>query len=177
MERYADPSRVYHDLRHLEDVLRRFDVLVGECADPLVVELAAWFHDSVYDVRRTDNEQASADRARALLAPYLSADEVDEVARLVLLTRDHEVDAGDANGAVLCDADLAILASGSAAYDDYTERVRREYAHVSDQDFRIGRGDVLRRLLDLPNLFHTSYGLRNWEVPARANLRRELTTL
>jgi len=177
VERYADPSRVYHNLRHLADVLRRFDILVGECADPVAVELAAWFHDAVCDVRRNDNEEASADVARALLAPYISADEVDEVARLVLLTRDHAVDAGDANGAVLCDADLAILASGSAAYYHYTARVRREYAHVSDEDFRIGRADVLRRLLDLPNLFHTFYGLRSWEAPARANLEHELTTL
>lgn len=175
--RYADPSRVYHELTHLSDVLDRIDDLADECPDPTLVELAGWFHDAVYDVRRADNELASADLATALLTPYLTGEQVGEVARLVLLTRDHAVTDGDANGAVLCDADLAVLAGGPSAYRDYTERVRREYAHVSDDDFRSGRDDVLRRLLALSALFHTRHGTEHWEQPARANLQRELTTL
>lgn len=174
--RYADPERVYHGLRHLHEVLDGVDVLGSECADPVAVELAGWFHDAVYDVHRSDNEFASAALARELLAGSPSVD-VDEVARLVLLTVDHRVEAGDTNGAVLCDADLAILAADLERYDDYARQVRREYAQVTDADFRTGRREVLENLLALPSLFHTRHGAEHWEAPARANLRRELTTL
>ncbi len=174
--RYAGPGRVYHGLRHLHEVLDGVESLGSELADPVSVELAGWFHDAVYDVHRSDNEVASAALARELLASNPDVD-IDEVVRLVLLTVDHRVSSGDANGAVLCDADLAILAADHARYDDYAARVRREYAHVADDDFRAGRRHVLEQLLALPSLFHTRHGVTQWEAPARANLRRELISL
>ena len=173
--RYDHPTRAYHDVRHLSEVLAGIDLLRPESADPEVVELAGWFHDAVYDLRRTDNEAASADLARSLLSPYLGVDVVDEVARLVLLTRDHAVAPRDSNAAVLCDADLAILAGSRGRYDDYASRIRLEYAHLPDASFNAGRSTVLRRLLDSPSLFHTAYGVEHWERAARANLHRELT--
>ncbi len=177
IDRYADPARVYHDVQHLVEVLLHVDTLAGEGRDLSSVELAAWFHDAVYDVRRNDNEQASADLARSLLTSQLPAAQVDEIVRLVLLTRDHGVDVGDVDGAVLCDADLAILASDPAGYADYTTRVRREYAHLPGAVFRAGRAEVLRGLLALPSLFHTTYAAKHWETPARANLEAELSLL
>ncbi|MDX6308541.1 MAG: hypothetical protein QOI06_1587 [Nocardioidaceae bacterium] len=175
--RYDHPTRAYHDVRHLSEVLAGIDLLRPESADPEVVDLAGWFHDAVYDLRRSDNEAASADLARSLLTPYLEPSVVDEVARLVVLTRDHEVTSGDPNAAVLCDADLAILAGSRDRYDDYAARNRLEYAHLPDETFSAGRSAVLRRLLDRPNLFHTAYGVEHWERAARANLQRELTHL
>lgn len=185
IDRYADRARDYHDLRHLRQVLETVDELIvapdthlqGRHEDLYVIELAAWFHDAVYDVRRTDNEAASAALARDLLAPYLDAERLDEVARVVLLTRDHAVAVGDRNGAVVCDADLVVLAGSVEEYDAYARRVRAEYAHVSDEDFRLGRAAVLHALTDLPALFHTEHGAAHWEAPARANLQRELAAL
>jgi predicted metal-dependent HD superfamily phosphohydrolase len=177
ISRYGDRARVYHDLRHLSEVLAGVDLLRAECADPQAVELAAWFHDAVYELGSPDNEAASAALAGRLLAPYLDSGLVAEVERLALLTRDHSVEAGDTNGAVLCDADLAVLAGRPEAYDEYAARVRREFAHVPDDAFRAGRADVLRALLALPQLYNTRHGRGAWEAPARANLTRELTAL
>ena len=174
IEAYTEPTRSYHDTRHLFEVLQHVDELAGGCPDRTSVELAAWFHDAVYDVRRGDNEEASAALARALLLPHLPAEQVDEVERLILLTRDHAVSAGDIGGAILVDADLAVLASDPADYADYVARVRQEYGHLADPVFRRGRAVVLRDLLALPRLFHTPFGATNWEAPARANLQREL---
>jgi predicted metal-dependent HD superfamily phosphohydrolase len=55
--------------------------------------------------------------------------------------------------------------------------VRREYAHVPDDAFVIGRAAVLRNLLSLPRLFHTPVLRDRWEDAARANLTRELSGL
>jgi predicted metal-dependent HD superfamily phosphohydrolase len=183
ISRYADTSRHYHDLEHLSEVLEHVDQVKDEADDPFLVELAAWFHDAVYDVTAAghgglDNEGESARLAEALL-PRLGLDDaqVAEVARLVRLTATHAADPSDRNGGVLCDADLAILASPPDRYQRYIDAVRREYAHVPDDAFRSGRAAVLRQLLALPRLFATSYGAQHWESAARHNVGRELASL
>src|SRR3954449_1070770 len=109
---YADPSRGYHDTRHLTEVLDRLDELAGngESYDATPVQLAAWFHDAVYDGER-DAEERSAAWAEHSLAVLVSDEVVEEVARLVRMTETHLPDDGDANACALSDADLAILAA------------------------------------------------------------------
>ena len=107
----------------------------------------------------------------------LAPDLVDEVARLVRLTAAHDVADDDRDGAVLCDADLAVLASDDLRYSSYVEGVRREYAHVDDAAFAVGRAHVLSTLLDRPTLFRTAHGRSAWEQRARANVTAELARL
>jgi predicted metal-dependent HD superfamily phosphohydrolase len=175
LAQYADPDRGYHDTLHLTEVLDRLDELgaAGLGFDATVAALAAWFHDAVYDGER-DAEERSAVWAEEALAgtPYAV-----EVARLVRLTETHDPAADDAAGQALCDADLAILASGDERYDDYIAGVRRDYAHISDADFTSGRRAVLHDLSGRERLFHTAYGREHWEPAARANLARELAGL
>jgi predicted metal-dependent HD superfamily phosphohydrolase len=164
----------YHDLRHLTEVLDRVDELdaAGERFDRVPVVLAVWFHDAVYD-GAPDAEERSAVWAQEALPDPPAA----EVARLVRMTATHLPFPDDANGCVLSDADLAILAAGPVRYAAYAADVRREYAHVPEPDFRAGRAAVLRDLLAKPTLFHTEAARERWEAPARDNVERELGVL
>jgi predicted metal-dependent HD superfamily phosphohydrolase len=177
LEAYADPGRGYHDTRHLTEVLDRLDELAaaGTSFDRLPVGLAAWFHDGVYDGHAGDEERSAswAETALAGREPEL----VTEVARLVRLTETHRPAADDPNGCALSDADLAILAAPAPRYAEYVADVRREYAHVSDDDFRAGRAAVLRDLLAKPRLFHTAHAHERWEPAARANVEAEVARL
>lgn len=173
---WSAPSRRYHDLDHLRDVLAGVDLLATHATDATAVRLAAWYHDAIYR-GRPDDEEASAARAESELTD-LGADPalIAEVGRLVRLTASHNPDPGDRNGETLCDADLAILASSPDRYAHYAAAVRAEYAHVPDDQFRAGRALVLRALLDGPSLFRTPRGRSEWEAQARANLSGELHT-
>ena len=174
--RWAEPHRHHHDLSHLRYVLAALDALHGEGEDfdIDVVRRAAWFHDAIYDPRRDDNEERSARLAIDLLA----ADESPvEVARLVRITRTHEVDPVDSNAAALCDSDLSILASDDLRYRQYADNVRREYAHVPDPKFAHARAAILQGLLKRPRLFSTPTGRRRWEATARTNLTTEIADL
>jgi predicted metal-dependent HD superfamily phosphohydrolase len=166
LRRWREPHRKYHTERHLAftlDVVERY----GHLADDVdAVRMAAWLHDAVYDPRASDNEARSA---------ALTDD--PEVQRLVLLTKDHNPAADDRNGALLCDADLAILASASGDYREYARQVREEHAFVPDEAFRAGRADVLKQLLALPTLFHLVPLRDDWDERAAGNMRAELTTL
>jgi predicted metal-dependent HD superfamily phosphohydrolase len=175
---YADPTRGYHDTRHLAEVLARLAELAenGTRFDRVPVTLAAWFHDAVYDGER-DAEERSAVWAEDALAGLVEPPVVAEAARLVRLTETHRPDDADANGCALSDADLAILAAPPERYAGYVADVRREYTHLADDVFRAGRAEVLRGLLDKPQLFHTAYALTHWEQAARANLEAELARL
>ena len=176
--RWSEQHRGYHDLAHLDEVLRRLDLLADDTPEPSVVRLAAWFHDAVYDPTAADNEERSAELATTTLAGLgLEPDVVDEVARLVRVTATHDVDDGDRDAAVLCDADLAVLAAAPLRYQAYVEGVRREYQHLDDTTFARRRAEVLSRLLDRPELFRTAYGRREWEEAARANASAELRSL
>ena len=175
---YDDPTRRYHDRRHLTEVLDRIEELraEGERFDPLTVTLAAFFHDSVYDGER-DAEERSATWAEDALGAYLDADTVAEVARLVRLTETHDPAPDDRSGRVLSDADLAILAAPAERYAEYAATVREEYQHLSDEEFRVGRAQVLERLLEKESLFSTPFARISWEAAARANISAEMETL
>lgn len=175
LTRWVEPHRRYHDVHHLRTVLARVDELADNAVDADLVRLAAWFHDAVYDPTAADNEHRSAMLARkALGALYVEDLAVDEVRRLVELTAAHDPDDTDRNGAVLCDADLAVLASGPDDYAAYVAAVRAEFAHLDDQTFAGGRAAVLQSLADRPVLFRTAHGRTHWEAVARDNLTREL---
>jgi predicted metal-dependent HD superfamily phosphohydrolase len=174
---WSEPHRRYHDLNHLAAVLGLVDELAAAAPDPDAVRLAAWYHDVVYDPARGDNEQVSAERARAGLRGLVTDERLAEVVRLVLLTDGHDPEPGDGDGAVLCDADLAVLASEPAHYAVYASAVREEYGHLSDAEFTAGRIAVLEQLLALPELYRLPAVAADWTPRARANLTAELTLL
>ena len=169
---YADPSRGYHDTRHLTEVLDRLDELAATTDfDPEPVRLAAWFHDGVYD------GTADAEERSALWALAAGVPGADEVARLVRMTEHHKPADDDLNGCALSDADLAILAAPFERYTEYAATVRREYAEIPDDLFAAGRAAILGDLLAKPTLFHTAHAREHWEAAARANVERELSAL
>ncbi|GGW44970.1 HD domain-containing protein [Streptomyces griseoloalbus] len=178
LARWREPHRHYHTPAHLTAVLDHIDELAEHAVDPDVVRLAAWFHDAVYLPDRSENEERSARLAeRALPEAGVPAEKTAEVARLVRLTVTHDPADDDRDGQVLCDADLAVLASSPSSYAAYTAAVREEYHFVPNDAFRAGRADVLRHLLALPRLFRTPYGQQHWEATARYNVRGELEML
>ena len=161
--RYREPHRHYHTLEHVEEVL----AVVDELGGGREVEWAAWLHDVIYDVHAPDSEARSAGYAGDVLARLLVPDdEISEVQRLIELSAGHDVVAGDRNGAVFIEADLAILSSAPDRYDRYARDVRQEYAHLDDEWWRAGRADVVRSLL-----------ARVTDDRARSNLTRELAAL
>jgi predicted metal-dependent HD superfamily phosphohydrolase len=157
--RYREPHRRYHTLEHIGEVL--------ELVDGTEVELAAWFHDIIYDTTTSDSEARSASYAGEVLsrlgAPALV---IAEIQRLIELTAGHSVADDDVNGRQLIAADLAILSSDRERYDRYARDVRAEYAHVDDEAWRAGRTAVLQSLMHIAT-----------DERAQSNLARELADL
>lgn len=176
--RYSQPHRAYHNLMHVEDVLLRIEELEPPTEHELALALAAWFHDAVYQPERRDNEERSGYVAYdALEQVGASPDLIAEVVRLINLTATHEAGADDAAGAVLCDADLAILGSSPDRYATYATAIRQEYIHVPEEEYRAARAALLEKFAARPQIYRTPYAREHWEASARENLRTEVAHL
>jgi predicted metal-dependent HD superfamily phosphohydrolase len=173
---YASPPRSYHTLHHVGEVLHILDGVRAAAERPDEVELALWWHDAVYDARRTDNEERSA-ALTAIVAQELGApDEVAERVRSLVLATRHTGEPLQGDAALIVDIDLAVLACADADYDKYAEAVRAEYRHVSDDAFGTGRAAFLEKMLARERIFRTN-ALAGLEPHARTNMSRELLRL
>ena len=174
---YTSADRFYHGIGHITECLREFDSVHELAMNPRAIELAIWFHDVVYDGRRTDNEERSAELADARLA-LLGVGDVfrGEVRRLILLTR-HDGEPPDVDGKLIVDIDLASLARPAEVFDQNTRLIRREYPHVGEAEFARGRREMLGRFLARPRIYYTDVFFERYEQRARENLIRALATL
>ncbi len=177
--RYGEPHRRYHTMTHIEDCLAQVAASTDMTDDQrALMDAAIWFHDVIYDPTRNDNEAESAkmaaDRLAAEGAPQAF---IDEVARLILLTAGHSVQAGDVLGARLVSIDLSILGAAPDRYDAYAAAIRDEYAHVPDPLYRTGRALIMGRFLESPHLFADPVWANRFEAQARNNLGREIAAL
>lgn len=179
--RYREPHRHYHDVRHVRWVVRHVRELAGgHVFDDLGPAIAAaFFHDAIYDPASTGNETASATLASAVLHELGWSDAlVAQVSTMIVGTIDHDWTATTSIDAhVLYAADLGVLAAEPAGYSAYVRNVRREYGHVSDDDWAVGRAAVLRSFLERAAIYSPRLDLTGWELRARGNLTAELDSL
>ena len=169
---YTAPDRHYHDIRHIADCLREFDGVRHLAANPDAVQVAIWFHDVVYDGRRTDNEEQSAEVAADALR-RLGASEafIEEVQQLILFTR-HDTEPDTPDGKLMVDIDLTSLALAPDRFDENSRRIRSEYLHVADDTFVRNRNHMLGGLLKRKRIYYTNIFHDRCEGQARENLER-----
>lgn len=173
--RYAEPHRAYHTLDHISDCLFHLDSARHLLTRPAETELALWFHDAIYDPRRRDNEEESARLAEQVLTAAGAGKGLPQrVGDLIRLTTHARVDLwGD--GAILCDADLAILGAEPDDFARYDEAIRREYAWVPDDIYIVERGKVLSGLLVRQYIYQTPVFRERFEARAVTNLADALS--
>ena len=177
LKAYSSPDRFYHNLTHIQDCLSIFDQTSLLAVHLEEVELAIWFHDAVYDTRRNDNEQKSAEWAvSAINQSGVEHAVAERVFNFVLATR-HTTEVSDRDAQFVVDVDLSILGRETEIYWQYENNIRKEYAWVPENLFRERRIEILRGLLDREYIyFHERYRER-FEDQARANLERAIAKL
>jgi predicted metal-dependent HD superfamily phosphohydrolase len=173
---YSEPHRACHTLEHIGECLLHLDSARYLLTRPVEVELAIWFHDAIYDPRRSDNEARSA----LLAEEQLQTAGVDRAvashtAALIRLTT-HERDDLVGDEAILCDVDLAILGASPERFDRYDAAIRQEYNWVPEDVYRIERSQILERFLNRPHIYHTVVFHDRLEKQARENLIGAIST-
>ncbi|MGQ0530894.1 MAG: HD domain-containing protein [Panacagrimonas sp.] len=176
-QRYSEPHRAYHTLHHIKECLQLLEIRQTSAVSLSSLEIAIWFHDAIYDPRKTDNEQRSAEWARnELRRAGASIALQDRIVAMIMVTCHEGVPEAE-DEKLLSDIDLSILGAGPARFDEYERQVRVEYQHVPTHLFRPGRRKVLQDFLDRPQIYCTDWFRERREAAARANLQRSLTRL
>ena len=184
--RYNEPQRAYHSLQHIQQLFGQYDQVKGNLHEPHIIALAIYYHDVIYEPTRSDNELKSAEYAVESLTGYLNAEQCQHIYALIMMTASHQVDKWSnetkerekySDAAYLLDMDLSILGVSWSEYEYYAHAVRQEYAHVSDDDYRVGRMAVLKELLAHPTLYLTDYYYERLEKQARKNIEHQITLL
>jgi predicted metal-dependent HD superfamily phosphohydrolase len=169
---YGEAHRRYHSTQHLGECLAAFEPAAKLAEHAAEVELALWFHDAIYELRASDNEERSADWAREALAEAgVPADAAARVHALVMATR-HQAAPQGADAQLLVDIDLAILGAETERFAEYETQIRAEYAFVPGWLFRRKRRAVLRSFLERPRIYATARFHDALEARARDNLAR-----
>ncbi len=182
IQSYGEAHRKYHSVQHLTECLALFDSVQTLPERASEVELALWFHDAIYDVKATDNEEKSADWAKsAALQGGASTEVAGRLHSLVMATKHTAIPDG-VDEQVLIDIDLSILGSGPARFAEYEQQIRSEYAFVPDELFHKKRQSILQSFLDRKRIYSTGHFQELLEARARENLYRAtgkntLTTL
>jgi predicted metal-dependent HD superfamily phosphohydrolase len=175
--RYSEPHRHYHTMQHLNECFGKLEELRPLAHKSAEIELALWFHDAIYDTRRKDNEEKSAQWAQSsVLAAGLPALVGHRVYELVMVTRHNAVPA-DVDQQILVDVDLSILGAGPDRFDEYEQQIRQEYSWVPGLIFRRERRKILEDFLKRETIFQTKRFVDAYEMQARANLRRSIGKL
>jgi predicted metal-dependent HD superfamily phosphohydrolase len=174
---YASADRFYHNLIHVQDCLSIFDQTKYITVHPEEVELAIWFHDTVYDTRRNDNEQKSAEWAGSIIRQAgLEHAVAERVTRAILATR-HNSEVTESDAQLMVDVDLSILGKDTDTFWRYDENIRKEYAWVPERLFREKRTEILRGYLARKSIYYLETYRERFEERARANLKQAIEKL
>jgi predicted metal-dependent HD superfamily phosphohydrolase len=169
------PDRHFHNLDHIRECLRHFEVVVPLLADPDAVELALWFHDAVYEPGDPSNERRSAELFLALSVgapPTLRR----RVCALVLTTRHVATPRGNDRRFI---DDIDLVGFG-APWEEFLRQgalLREEFVAQADAEYRHGQVHFLRTLEQRPVFFATGYFRDRYERVAQDNLARLLRLL
>lgn len=177
---WSAPERAYHNWQHLTECLAELDRAKAQFAqcDLFAVEMALWFHDAIYDSRKSDNEERSAELAvKRLTEGGASEVFVAKVKALIMATKSHKAEVSDPDTALILDIDLSILGKSPERFWQYEKSIRTEYAWVPPEIFREKRAEILQGFLQRERLYLTEHFHYLYEAQARLNLMEALEHL
>jgi predicted metal-dependent HD superfamily phosphohydrolase len=175
---YSSVGRFYHTLQHIHYVLDTLEGMELVALDFSVIQLAAWFHDVIYDPKYQDNEEKSAEYAEVALTELsIPLATIARVKTLILSTKTHQSPPDDIDCQILLDGDLAILGAVESEYKAYSMAIRQEYSWVPEREYRWRRKQVLDKFLQRNRIYYTSELFLALEERARHNLQGEIRDL
>jgi len=177
---YNSSFRYYHNLDHIENMLSEAKNSRNKVNDYDSILFAIWFHDIVYNVKKSDNEMESAESAEDFLIK-ITYDKIKlgKIKTLILKTKNHsQIDSNeDFDTKFFLDLDLLILGVNNKIYRKYAENIRKEYSYVPNKIYIIERIKILENFLDQGFIFRTERFRKRYEIIAKQNIKSEIKLL
>src|SRR5262245_65595107 len=178
VEHYSASERAYHNLSHIQSLLALSESLLDKVQNRDALYFAIWFHDVIYDTKRSDNEEKSAEFAAEALAGLGVPEQTIAVTReMILATKHHRADGLSWDMKAFLDLDTSILGAPEEIYKEYSRAIRKEYSWVPGFLYRKGRTKVLNDFLEREHIYHIDEIRAEYELQARHNIAEEIRAL
>lgn len=173
-------KRYYHNLSHVEMCLKELDnlrKLKDIKYDFNSIELAIWYHDIIYDTKKNNNEEKSAEYViKVLNTAKLSSKIINKIKTLILSTK-HQKPSRKKDERLLQDIDICIFGQSKEIFEEYEKNIRKEYSWVPLKKYKEGRIKVLQYFLNKPTIYNTEIFRKKYEHKARTNLKQSVKKL
>lgn len=172
LDAYNEPHRVYHNLTHITNCLTIFDQVSELLDNPDAVELAIWFHDIIYKIEDSDNEQLSANLFMALTDGLFNNEFRGTVYQHIMATCHNCSSITNSDTKLIVDIDLSSFGLPWAKFLNDNKNVRAEMCHIPDEDYNQKQMSFQLSLLNQPSFFKSDYFHEHYEAQARSNIAK-----
>jgi len=168
-------NRYYHDMSHIDRLLNYIDDFDVNMKERTMLEIAVWFHDIVYVPQIKYNEELSTDMCD-VFTNGISLDKryIDIITNLILVTK-HDDTVITQLEKIMVDLDLKDL--GDPIYWSIGNLVRKEFEHLSEEEWKKGRVIFLKKMIQKDYIFMTKEYRTICEKESRINLQKEIELL
>lgn len=179
VKNYSGKSRYYHNLTHIDAMLKLAEENKEQIIDINLLLFAIWFHDIIYKSSKKNNEEKSAEFATAIFRKLsFKETQIKHISELIISTKKHQIILHkNMDNAFLLDFDLSILGQNWNIYKVYIQNIRKEYKLYPNFLYNSGRKNVLESFLNRKTLFFTEKYQDLFEIKARENLSKEIKLL
>ena len=176
-KKYNSAGRYYHTTTHLEKLIDELNSYKHLIADWDTLLFSVFYHDIIYNVLKSNNEESSAELAvKRLSITKFPVVRIDSCKEQILATKSH-LFSNNEDTNLLTDADLSVFGQPPDVYEQYCSQIRKEYSTYPGIVYKPGRKKVLIHFLNMEKIFKTSFFYNKYELQARANLESELKRL
>jgi len=174
---YSQNWRYYHNINHIYNMINILSPIKSKFTNWTLILWSTLYHDYIYIPENSNNEERSANIACIKMEEYnYSFNDKEFVKSIILATKTHKiVDCDEIK--LFLDADLSILGEPRELYESYKNNIRKEYSVFDDNQYKIGRLNILKYFLDMDFIYKTEYFRELFEKQAKNNINYEILTL
>ena len=176
-QNYSHKNRHYHTLSHLDNLLAQLTAVKDKIEGWDTVLFTLFYHDVIYDVLKSDNEEQSAKLAEKRMRQISVPDYIIKNCKHQILATKKHLAHPQSDTNYFTDADLSILGQNQENYIVYSQNVRKEYSVYPDLVYIPGRKKVLEHFIKMEWIYKTAYFNHKFEHQAKQNLKFELEHL
>lgn len=162
--------RAYHNSTHIFTGIDLLDEFEAETNTPLmpIVRYAWMMHDAKNEPGEKYNEECSAFLACTIISSQLAENPI--------LSTKPSFEGSTIAGRIIRDVDWAYFGYPLEEFEHITSMIRKEYAHLSDDLWKVGRKGFLESI-DPEKVFWNSHFKKKYNTQLRINLEKSIANL
>ena len=179
LEHYTKKWKFYHNLNHIFSfvcLFEKYNNYIQNYKNEFLISI--FFHDIIYIPSRNDNEEKSIDIFNKFYLEIKSENlNKEKVIEFITNTKHHLLPLNNNSEEInyFMDMDMEIIAEEN--WEDYENKIRKEYCYCNDIEYKHKRKQFLQSLLNKDKIFRTKIFYDTYEQKARKNLTNIINKL